>query len=127
MPGWSQDELDRIGAADELRVASLRADDTLSSWRTIWVARVGDDVFVRSVYGPESDWYRNTRARHLGRISAGGVERDVEFVDADASAKVPVDEAYRGKYRAYADSIVNSIVSSVASSTTMRLDPRPAS
>jgi hypothetical protein len=29
MPAWSNDELERIGAAEELQIASLRRDGTL--------------------------------------------------------------------------------------------------
>ncbi len=44
MGTWTTDELDRIGAADELRLASSRSDGTLRPAVTIWVVRVGDDV-----------------------------------------------------------------------------------
>jgi hypothetical protein len=39
MPSWTTDELDRIGHATELDVASRRADDTLSPYVTIWGVR----------------------------------------------------------------------------------------
>jgi hypothetical protein len=39
MPAWTEDELARIGDAEELEVASLRRDGTLGSPRTIWVVR----------------------------------------------------------------------------------------
>lgn len=44
MPGWTIDELDRIGAADELEIAAYRMDLTLHRYATIWVVRVGDDL-----------------------------------------------------------------------------------
>lgn len=48
MTGWTADELERIEAADELEIASLRSGGTLGSRRTIWVGRVDDDLyFVR--------------------------------------------------------------------------------
>ena len=43
------EELSRIEAADELQLASVRRDSALLNPVTIWVVRVGDDVYVRSV------------------------------------------------------------------------------
>lgn len=87
MTGWTADELEKIGTADELEIASLRSDGTLGSKRTIWVVRVDDDLYVRSVNGRTSDWFRSTQRRHEGRIRAGGVEKDITFVEADADLK----------------------------------------
>jgi hypothetical protein len=51
MPAWTPDELTKIGAAEELELAPERRDGTLRNPVTIWVVRVGDDVYVRSVNG----------------------------------------------------------------------------
>ena len=64
MSTWTPDELARIGDADELRVASYRRDGTLRKYVIIWVARDGDDLYVRSAYGPENGWY--VRAKRSG-------------------------------------------------------------
>ncbi|MER5430093.1 DUF2255 family protein [Streptomyces sp. NPDC002588] len=121
---WTDDELDRIGSAEELEVASRRRDGELGGRRTIWVVRVGDDIFVRSVNGPTSAWFRGTRARHEGRVEAGGVEKDVAFEDADGEINDAVDAAYRTKYGRYSANTIQRITSSTAGSTTMRLLPR---
>jgi hypothetical protein len=42
----------------------------------------------------------------VGHISAGGVEKDVRFVEAGAAVSDVVDDAYRSKYRRYAQSYV---------------------
>ncbi|MFG2777988.1 DUF2255 family protein [Streptomyces prunicolor] len=120
---WTDDELDRVGAAEELDIASRRPDGELSSRRTIWVVRVGDDIYVRSVNGPTSAWFRGTRARHEGRIEAGGVEKDVAFEDVDGTVNDAVDAAYRTKYGRYSANTIQRITSSTAGSTTMRLLP----
>ena len=39
MAGWDEDELDRIEAAQELRLQSERRDGTLRDPVTMWVAR----------------------------------------------------------------------------------------
>jgi hypothetical protein len=124
---WTDDELDRIGSAEELMVASVRRDGELSRPRTIWVVRVDDGLFVRSVYGPGSDWFRGTRVRQEGHIRAGGVHQDVSFVDAEGLAEglnERVDTAYRRKYGRYSAQIIDAITGPEASSTTTRLVPR---
>ena len=90
----------------------------------IWVVRHGDDLFVRSVYGRTSAWFRGTQLRHAGHIRAGGIDKDVTFVDADPEINDQIDAAYRTKYRRYAASIINSIVSPEARSATIILVPR---
>jgi len=125
MTGWATEELDNIEAADELEVASLRSDGTLGSPRTIWVIRLGDDLYVRSVNGRTSDWFRGTQRRHEGRIRSGGVERDVTLVEADPDLESRIDDAYREKYRRYAKSIVDSVLTPQARAATLKLVPRP--
>jgi len=125
MTAWTSDELDKIGTAEELEIASLRQDGSLRKPSTIWVARVGNDLYVRSVYGRTSDWFRGVQTRHEGRIWAGGVEKDVTFVEDDSDIHDQIDAAYRTKYRRYAANIINSIVSPEARSATIRLVPRP--
>jgi hypothetical protein len=51
--------------------------------RTIWVVRVDDDLYVRSVNGRTSDWFRGTQRRHQGRIrhTDAPVELTVEAGD----------------------------------------------
>src|SRR5437773_2220235 len=93
---------------------------------TIWVVRRGDDLYVRSVNGRTGVWFRGTEVRHEGRIWAGGVEKDVTFVDADPGLNDQIDAAYRAKYRRYAANIISSIVSPKARSSTIKLVPRSA-
>jgi len=124
MTTWTNEELTKIGTAEELLIASLRSDGTLRKPVIIWVVRLGDDLYVRSVYGRTSAWFRGTQVRHAGRIQAGGVNKDVTFVDADPDINDQIDAAYRAKYRRYAESIINSIVSPEARSATIKLVPR---
>ncbi|TMG35976.1 MAG: DUF2255 family protein, partial [Chloroflexi bacterium] len=55
---------------------------------------------------------------------AGGIEKDVTFVDAEHNINDDVDAAYRAKYRRYAGSILNSVLTPQARSTTIKLLPR---
>jgi hypothetical protein len=43
--------------------------------------------------------------RHEGHIQAGGVTKDVTFVDADPDINDQIDAACRTKYRRYAASV----------------------
>ena len=125
MTTWTSDELNRIGTAEELRIASLRHDGTLRKPVIIWVVRVGDDLYVRSVNGRTSAWFRGVQTRYEGHIRAGGVDKDVTFVEeADPDSNDQIDAAYRTKYRRYAASIINSIISPEARAATIKLTPR---
>jgi hypothetical protein len=75
MSAWKSEELKKIGAADELQIASVRRDGTLSNAVTIWVVRIGDDLYVRSYKGRGGVWFRVAQMRHAGRIRAGGIEK----------------------------------------------------
>lgn len=121
--GWSNDELARIGAADELDVAPLRADGRPGRAVPIWVVRVGEELYVRSWRGDDGAWYRAAQSRRQGHVSAGGVERGVEFVDADAAVNDAVDAGYRDKYARY-PSYVAPMVTAHARATTLKLVPR---
>ena len=128
MGQWTSDELEKIGAGDELRIAPVRRDGTLRSPVTVWVVRHGDDLYVRSWRGRDGSWYRAARARYEGHISAGGVEKDVTFVEeTDPRINDQVDAAYRSKYRRYADSYVRPMISPEVRSTTLKLLPRMTS
>ena len=126
MTTWTSDELNKIGTAEELQIASLRRDGTLRKPVTIWVVRLGDDLYVRSVNGRTSAWFRGAQVRHEGHIQAGGVEKDVTFVEADSGINDQLDAAYRTKYRRYPSS-VSHIVSPEAKSATIKLLPRSIS
>jgi hypothetical protein len=125
MTQWTSDQLDKVGRAEELQIASIRPDGTLRKPVTTWVVRHDDDLYVRSVRGRSSHWFRGTQERHKGRIRTGGVQQDVTFVE-DHDIDDDVDAAYRAKYRRYAGSILNSVLTPEARSTTTKLVPRSA-
>ena len=74
-----------LGAADELQLASRRADGTLRKPVTIWVVRRSEDLYVRAFKGRTSPWFRAPQARREGQIQAGDMQKDVAFVDQDQS------------------------------------------
>jgi hypothetical protein len=123
MPVWTNEELTRIGTATELQIASRRRDGTLRNPRTIWVVRVGDDLFVRSMYGRAGGWFPGTQVRHEGHIWAGGVDKDVTFAEADPNLNDQIDAAYRDKYRRYGPNIIGGVVNPEARAATIKLVP----
>ena len=127
MTSWSQDDLDRLGGAGEVEVSSVRRDGSLSRARTVWIVRVGDDLYLRSVNGPDAAWYRFTRLFHQGRIQARGAARDVTWIDVNATGEPDVDPAvdaeYARKYQGSTAAIAH-INRPLARTTTMRAEPR---
>ncbi len=123
MPAWTSDELDKFAAVGELRIAFLRRDGTLARPRTIWVVRLGDELYVRSVNGRDSAWFRGSQVSRQGHIQAGGVSKDVTFAEPGDGLGDELDAAYRAKYR-YSPAAVSHITSPQARSATLRLVPR---
>ena len=119
---WTSEELDAIGAAEELNLASVRRDGTLRRPVTMWVVRPGDDVYVRLVNGRGSSWFRGALDRHEARIRAGGVEMDVSLTESD-DVNDEVDAAYHAKYSRRYPTIVPSIVTQDARAATLKLVP----
>jgi hypothetical protein len=124
MTAWTSDELTRIGTATELEIASARRDGTLGKPRTVWVVRVGDDLYVRSMYGRAGGWFPGTQVRLEGHIRAGGVDKDVTFADADLDLNDQIDAAYHDKYRRYGERIIGGVVNPGARAATIKLVPR---
>jgi hypothetical protein len=123
MTSWTDDELRAIDRTQELQIASRRPDGTMRPYVTIWVVRVGDNVYVRSAYGADNPWYVRAKASGAGRIRAGNVERDVAFADADPSVHHDIDAAYHAKYDRYGANIVDTVVGDEAVPVTIRLQP----
>lgn len=122
---WPREELQRIGDADELQLASRRPDASLRPYVTMWMVRVGSGLYVRSAYGPGNPWYHRATASGTGRIRAAGIERDVSFAQASAEVQDDIDAAYHAKYDRYGPRIVGSVTGPAAHQVTIRLVPQP--
>ncbi len=122
---WTSDELNKIGKADELDIASLRGDGTLRKPVTIWVVRVDDDLYVRAYKGRSGPWFKGVLTCHAGHINSGGVDKDVNFVEvSDPDINDQVDAAYRSKYGHYEAEYVDPMVAPDARAATISLVPR---
>ena len=91
-----------------MRIAALGPNGTLRKPVIVWIVRVGDDVYVRSVNGPNAAWFRGVQARHQGRLWTAGVDKDVDYIDVNCTQH-QIDAAYQAKYARYPD-IVPHIV-----------------
>ena len=112
---------DQLAFADEIGIAPIRPDGTLSSFTTIWMVRVGDALYVRSYRGPHGYWYSNAHRTRHGRVRADGIEVDVTFDDATDVSPAAVDEAYRAKYGN--SSYVDAMLAAGAAATTLKVTP----
>ena len=124
MSNWTADELNTIGTADELQIAPLSAVGSPRPDTTIWVVRVGDDLYVRSYRGRGGSWFRHALQRREGRIRAGGIERDVTFEEPTGADQDAIDQAYRTKYARHSRTYVDPMVSPNATAATLRLSRR---
>jgi hypothetical protein len=123
---WSSDELNRIGTAEELQIATSRADETPRRAVPIWVVSVGGQVYVRTWYRRDSGWFGHAMTSRRARIRVPGLEADIaiEDVGADqAELRASVDAAYRAKYGRYGETTVDRMVSDDAAASTLRLIP----
>ena len=124
MTTWTGNELSKIGSADELQIASLRGDGTLNKPVIIWVVRLGDDLYIRSYKGHNGAWFRTALLRHAGHIWAGGVEKDVAYVEElDPHINDQIDSAYKSKYKSLPQYVAPMLTADVRS-TTLKLVPR---
>jgi hypothetical protein len=123
MIAWNPTELERIAAAREIEVSSLREDGALTKPVTIWAVRVEGELYVRSVRGETGGWFKAAEQRHEGRIEADASAVDVAFEDVPHHLDEEIDEAYKVKY-GYPSGPVDSITSDAAQATTLRVVPR---
>ena len=124
---WSTEDLEQIGRAEELQIATRRADGTLRRWVPIWVVCVGDQVYVRTWYRRDNGWFGHVLGSRRARIRVPGLEVDVgvEDVGSDkedrAELRANVDAAYHAKYARHGGPSVDGMTTDTAAATTLRL------
>lgn len=123
MTAWPAAGLTQFGDAQEVRIAATRADGSLRKPVIVWAVRVGNDLYTRSVNGPDAAWFQATRATRHGDISAAATTIEVDFVDAAGESDDEIDSAYQLKYVRYPGPVA-SITSAMARATTLKLVPR---
>ena len=76
MSVWTEDQLRRINAAQEVDIAPVRRNGELRRPTPIWIVRASNDVYVRAAYGANKGWHGFARTSRQARLSVGGVEKD---------------------------------------------------
>src|SRR2546426_518701 len=80
MNTWAKDELRKIAVADDLHISPFRDDGKSYGTRTwIWSVVVDDALYVRAYNGQSSRWYQAALRQTAGRITLGGMTKDITF------------------------------------------------
>lgn len=123
---WTVDELERIGSAEELSIATYHPDGTLHRAIPIWVIRSGDSAYVRTWYRRDTGWFGRAVDCSRARIRVPDLDITVaidDVGDADPILRRQVDTAYRTKYDRYGPPTIDRMVTDDAAATTLRLNP----
>jgi hypothetical protein len=124
---WTPEQLQRIWDADELQIASRRADGTLRPSVPIWVVMAFDgQVYVRTWHRRTTGWFGQVLTEPRARVRVPGLEADVTVEDVGEGSgqlRASVDEVYRMKYGRYGQTTVGQMVSDAAAAATLRLIP----
>lgn len=124
MSDWSAEELDAIASTDDFHISPFRPDGaTLGTPTWIWSVVVEGNVYVRAYNGTASRWYGAASTQRAGRITAGGIEKDVAFTPTrDAELDEKVDAAYQAKYGG--SPYLPPMLTDKVRAATVRVDPR---
>ena len=123
MAAWSKDELRKIAEADDLHISPFRGDGATYGTPTwIWSVVVDDALYVRGYNGRSSRWYQAAMRQKAGRITAGGMTKEVIFEPVDGEINDRIDDAYRAKYRG--SPYLGPMIGASARSATVEVMPR---
>ena len=123
MTRWSKEELSKIAASDDLRIAPFREDGkTYGTLTWIWSVVVDDTLYVRAYNGQNSRWYQAAMQQKAGRITAAGLTKEVIFEAVQGPIQNQIDDAYRTKYRR--SKYLNPMIGKDAQSATVKIMPR---
>lgn len=121
MNTWTDEDLARLGRTSEVRVAGRRADGSSRTLTIVWHVVVDGNLYLRSVNGPDGQWYRGVAHHFEGFLEWAGATREAAFT-LDHSHDEEIDVAFIAKYGN--GSPTRAITSPLAKQTTMRVDPR---
>jgi hypothetical protein len=127
--GWRAGELSLIDGSGEVGIATRRGDGTLRAARIVWIVRLADVMYIRSVNGTTAARYRGVQTRHQGELNAGRLRRGVAFVEAGAHADEGsgLDDALDGRLPRQVRPLVGAvsrITADVARATAPARRPR---
>jgi hypothetical protein len=79
-------------------------------------------VYVRPYNGEKSRWFQAALKQKSGRITAGGITKEVAFEKAEDAVNDQVNEAYSAKYSC--SPYVTAMIDKRLRPTTMAVSPR---
>ena len=125
MSTWTTSDLEFIDGRATVGISSWRADGGLRRPVPVALARVGNDAYVRSAYGPDNGWYRRALRRGSGRVEAGGRVWNVryEHVSPDELAlHAELDVVFKAKYVGYyGPQAAEQVIGAGPATTTLKL------
>ena len=121
MTSWPEQQLAAVARMNEIQVAGRRLDGSSRTLVTVWHVVVDDALYVRSVYGPEGQWYKGVTRYLEGFVSWRSESHAVTYIP-DQTHDEAIDAAYFDKYGRGAPS--QHITSPSAKTTTLRIEPR---
>lgn len=123
MTHWTESELKKIAAADDLHISPFREDGVTYGTPTwIWSVVVDGGLYARGYNGQKSRWYKAAITQKAGRIRVAGLTREVVFEPVTGDLNHQIDEAYRAKYRT--SPYLAPMISDRARAATVRISPR---
>ena len=120
---WSEVELQKLVAADDLHITPFRDGGVTYGTPTwIWCVSVDGSLYVRAYNGVTSRWFQAALRQKAGRIIAAGMTREVNFEKIDGAINDRIDDAYREKYKG--SSYLSAMISARSRAATVRIIPR---
>ena len=108
----------------EVRIETRRDADSPEHRTIIWVVVVEGEVFVRSVRGQRSRWYREISSNPEGALHLEDDRIPVRAASATEGATVDaVSAAFRSKYQQSSPSSTEAMVRTETLPTTLKLSP----
>lgn len=99
MSNWTEVELTKIAAADDLHISPFRKDGvTYGTPAWIWSVVVDGSLYVRGYNGTNSRWYKAAVTQKAGRVRVAGLRREVTFEPVTGEINDRIDGGYRAKY-----------------------------
>jgi hypothetical protein len=110
---FDEADLELLDKTDEVNIETTRRT-------TIWIVRIGPDVYVRSVRGPAGKWFQAIRDGATATLHAG--DRSWRVTGSLAPEAIePVSDAIRKKYLARWKGPTESMLVPNTLETTLRL------
>ena len=126
MGQWTLGELEQIDSVRTYFVRWTRDDGTPTRDVPIWAVRVGSQVYVRSVRGRTSTWFRRATQWTSGELVVGRdarLVRAVAFHEARTDVDAAVSEAYRSKYGDLDPRVFEPTLAAIAVAAALQVSP----